>query len=116
MAKVELRTVAPAPRRDKVRCGPADLERNARQLGRARSAGAGWDCLCPSHDDHAPSLNLKLGDDGRLLWHCRAGCSQGDVLAAMRRRGVLPNGGGATAEGGVFEPLPVPDAPPPPDK
>jgi hypothetical protein len=48
---------------------------------------------CPAHEDEHPSLSLALGPDGRLLWRCHAGCSQGTVLEALRRRGLLEQGG-----------------------
>jgi hypothetical protein len=41
---------------------------------------------CPAHDDDSPSLSLCDGDRG-LLVHCFAGCSPGDVYAAILRKG-----------------------------
>lgn len=41
---------------------------------------------CPAHDDRNPSLSVKDGDDGMLLVHCHAGCSQDAVIAAMKER------------------------------
>src|SRR5215208_6973518 len=29
--------------------------------------------LCPSHDDHTPSLSVSEGDGGQVLVHCFAG-------------------------------------------
>lgn len=43
---------------------------------------------CPAHDDDHPSLNVSWSN-GRLLWHCKTGCSQETVLAALRERGLL---------------------------
>jgi hypothetical protein len=43
---------------------------------------------CPAHDDQNPLLSLSLGDDGRLLFHCHAGCSQLAVMAALQREGI----------------------------
>jgi hypothetical protein len=43
---------------------------------------------CPSHDDPAPSLNLTE-KDGRVLWHCHAGCPQDKVTEELRARGLL---------------------------
>jgi putative DNA primase/helicase len=76
----------------------ADVERIAKRLGGARKNGDGWDCRCPAHEDHDPSLSLSLGDDGRLLWHCHAGCGQEAVREALRRAGVLMNGDARKAE------------------
>ena len=39
---------------------------------------------CPAHDDHHPSASLKVAPNGRLLWHCYAGCSQSALTAAIR--------------------------------
>jgi 5S rRNA maturation endonuclease (ribonuclease M5) len=38
---------------------------------------------CPVHDDKTPSLCASLGDDGRGLLHCQAGCRTEDVVAAI---------------------------------
>jgi hypothetical protein len=56
---------------------------------RARRSGAGWIARCPAHDDRTPSLGLSRGD-GRVLVHCFAGCTQAEVIAALRRRGLWP--------------------------
>ena len=48
---------------------------------------------CPVHDDRRPSLSLALGEDGRLLVHCKSGCEQRAVFDAVRQRaGHLLNG------------------------
>ena len=39
---------------------------------------------CPAHDDSNPSLSLRE-ENGTLLWHCFAGCSQEAVLRAFQR-------------------------------
>lgn len=39
-----------------------------------KRAGDGWTCTCPAHDDTHPSLSINVGDDGRVLLHCFAGC------------------------------------------
>jgi rhodanese-related sulfurtransferase len=44
---------------------------------------------CPAHDDRTPSLGID-DDDGRLLVHCWAGCSQEAVIRALRERGLWP--------------------------
>lgn len=38
---------------------------------------------CPAHKDRVSSLSIAVGDDGRVLLHCHAGCSLDDVLGAM---------------------------------
>lgn len=54
---------------------------------RARKAGNGWSARCPAHDDSNPSLSLTFRD-GKLLVHCHAGCTQDNVLTALRARGL----------------------------
>jgi putative DNA primase/helicase len=75
-----------------------NVERIARLLGGATRNGKGWKCKCPAHDDRNPSLKLDVGDDGKLLRHCFAGCSDEAVLAALRDAGVLLNGDARAAE------------------
>jgi phage/plasmid primase-like uncharacterized protein len=52
------------------------------------SGGGWWSCRCPVHDDHTPSLSLRDGDRS-LITHCHAGCDARDVLAELRRLGLL---------------------------
>lgn len=37
---------------------------------------------CPAHDDQRNSLSVGIGDDGRLLVKCHAGCETADVVRA----------------------------------
>jgi len=79
-----------------------DAERIAKALdpkARKESDGA-WSCCCPAHDDHSPSLSLDW-KDGKLVWHCWAGCSQADVQAELKRRGLL-----GKPDGSSYEPKP----------
>lgn len=41
-------------------------------------------CRCPAHADRSPSLSVRPGRR-RLLFHCFAGCSTVEVMAALRR-------------------------------
>jgi hypothetical protein len=43
-------------------------------------------------------MDLDLGEDGKLLAICRAGCDQAEVWDALRQRGVLMNGDARAAE------------------
>jgi hypothetical protein len=81
----------------------------------ARPAGDQWKARCPAHDDRRASLSIGDGDRG-IVVHCHAGCSQADVLAELRRRGLY----GAKPNGAADEPprrcprdwhalVPVPD-------
>ena len=54
-------------------------------LGNVRPAGQDqWTAQCPAHDDARNSLSVKLAENGKILLHCHAGCSQDDALAAAR--------------------------------
>lgn len=57
-----------------------------------RRSGAGWIARCPAHQDRNPSLSICAGRNGQPLVHCHAGCTQGDVIAALRDRGVWHGG------------------------
>src|SRR5262249_45406980 len=56
-------------------------------LGAARREGRGWHCRCPLHQGR--SLTLRDGDGGSVLVRCWGGCDRLDVLAELRRRGLL---------------------------
>lgn len=53
------------------------------RLDRPRKTGRGWTARCPAHGDRTASLSIAEGLDGRVLLHCFAGCSAGDVVASL---------------------------------
>ncbi len=55
------------------------LDRVLDRLESARRENGGFKALCPTHDDQKPSLGIAVGDDGRVLLRCYAGCSGDDV-------------------------------------
>jgi len=61
-----------------------------RAFGGSRS-GRWWRCVCPVHGSRTgQSTTLALRDAAHgLVVHCRAGCSRDDILAELRRRGLL---------------------------
>ena len=67
-----------------------DAEQIARALGGKRS-GRQWLCRCPAHDDNSPSLLIFDGHTN-VQFRCQAGCDPLDVIAALRKRGILGNG------------------------
>jgi hypothetical protein len=54
------------------------LDRTVRQRGPGQ-----WEAQCPAHDDRHASLSIGVGDDGKALIHCHAGCPNLDVWAAL---------------------------------
>jgi hypothetical protein len=55
---------------------------------------------CPAHADETPSLSISIGDGGRVLLHCHAGCAVEDVVRAvgMTMAMLMPQSGfGAVA-------------------
>ena len=42
-----------------------------------------WKACCPAHEDKNPSLSVSVGDDGRVLLKCFAGCDVEEVLRAL---------------------------------
>lgn len=62
---------------------------------KARRAGRGFLTCCPAHDDNTPSLSLNEAGDGRVLFHCFAGCEPRDIIAILRERGIdiVPSSG-----------------------
>ncbi|WDF74210.1 DUF7146 domain-containing protein [Novosphingobium sp. KACC 22771] len=55
-----------------------------KELGGLWRNGQGL-CLCPAHDDHNPSLSIRVGERA-LLFKCFAGCDRRDVIRAIRHR------------------------------
>src|SRR4051812_42102059 len=51
--------------------------------GVRRTGNGRWLARCCAHEDRAPSLSIRELADGRVLLHCFAGCSVGDVLARI---------------------------------
>jgi hypothetical protein len=87
---------------------PVNSERVLEALG-AKRHGQGWLACCPSHSDHNPSLSI-VERNGKILVKCWAGCSQNEVIGALKTQGLWEggrNGFGAeltTRRKGTFEP------------
>lgn len=58
----------------------------AHALGGRRS-GANWMARCPAHEDKNPSLSIRDAN-GKSLLHCHAGCTQKDVIQAVKDLGL----------------------------
>jgi hypothetical protein len=70
------------------------MEPNAQMIAAAlggRPAGdRRWKSSCPAHEDEHPSLAIAEGESGKVLLKCWAGCTQEEVLQALRGRGLWP--------------------------
>ena len=54
------------------------------RLEHCRATGSNrWIARCPAHKDSSPSLVITQPDNERVLIHCHAGCSAGDILDAI---------------------------------
>jgi hypothetical protein len=54
------------------------------RLQGVRDAGKGWTAFCPAHDDQRErSLSVSVGEDGRVLLYCFAGCPTKRVVEAV---------------------------------
>lgn len=60
----------------------------AKALGQSHRSGCWWRCRCPVHGSLGATLALQDGERG-LIAKCHAGCDRRDVLAELRRRGML---------------------------
>jgi hypothetical protein len=60
----------------------------ARALGGSGRLGGWYRVRCPVHASRGPTLALRDGAGG-LVVHCHAGCASPDVLAELRRIGLL---------------------------
>lgn len=53
------------------------------RLDGVRRTRRGWSARCPAHRDRSPSLSVALGDGGRPLLHCFAGCEYTEITRAL---------------------------------
>jgi hypothetical protein len=60
----------------------------ATMLGDAVRAGREWRCRCPVCG--SKTLLIATGKTGKVVYKCFGGCSQTDVLTALRRLSLLP--------------------------
>src|ERR1044072_1160233 len=52
------------------------------------TGSSSWSAKCPAHEDSSPSLSVKVGDDGRVLVKCHAGCSA-KAPVGLKRPGLF---------------------------
>jgi hypothetical protein len=61
------------------------IEKILAVLEDVKPIGSGkWLALCPAHEDHNQSLSVTtIGDNGKVLMYCHAGCAYEDILKAL---------------------------------
>ena len=65
----------------------------ANTLGNAKRRGDHWQCRCPNAEAHSngdrnPSFTIKNGDTQPIVFKCFSGCSQDDLIKALKRLGL----------------------------
>jgi putative DNA primase/helicase len=73
-----------------------------------RSGRNNWMAKCPGHADNTPSLSISASRDGKPLFFCHAGCSQDQVLAALKDLGLWDTAERSRAQ--IVEPFDRDDA------
>ena len=66
---------------------------NFHELARAlngKRSGDGYVARCPAHEDHTPSLSISSSSE-KVLFYCHAGCTQENVISALKERGLWEN-------------------------
>ncbi len=53
------------------------------RLERVGKTHTGWAARCPAHEDDRPSLSIGVGEDGRILLRCFAGCELDAILQRL---------------------------------
>lgn len=60
----------------------------AESLGVSKiSSGEWYRCKCPVHDDKKPSLGIKDGEKGSVIFKCLAGCEGRDIANYFKNKG-----------------------------
>ena len=53
------------------------------RLEGVHGSGRQYSAKCPAHDDKRASLSISVGEDGKILFNCHAGCQAPDVARAL---------------------------------
>ena len=59
------------------------LEKVLTKLENVKKTPNGWEACCPAHDDRHASLSIGMGEDGRILLNCHAGCDPEAIVSAI---------------------------------
>ena len=82
---------------------PPKLDEFLDSLENVRKDANGWNARCPLHDDAKNSLSVSLGNDGKLLIHCHAGCNTPQILyqCGLTMRELFPDHGRRKSRGEI---------------
>ena len=71
------------------------------RLDGVRPGSKGWIARCPAHEDRHASLSVCIGDEGRTLLKCFAGCENGAIVNALglTMADLMPKRDGARVRG-----------------
>ena len=69
-----------------------NAQKITKALGGSWHGSYGTAC-CPAHEDREPSLSVRDGVDGELVFNCFAGCDWRDIKDVLRVNGLLPERG-----------------------
>jgi len=74
----------------------APVELILSKMPEAKRSGRAWMAPCPAHGDRRASLSIGVGDDGRALVHCHAGCTAEAIVSALglEMADLMPSNGG----------------------
>src|SRR4051794_5830179 len=61
----------------------AAVDQFLERLERVKRSGEGWVARCPAHEDRVASLSVAVGDEGRVLVQCFAGCAAEAIVGAV---------------------------------
>lgn len=53
------------------------------RLEGVKGGGGQYSARCPNHGDRHNSLSVSIGNDGRVLLNCHAGCNPEDIVGSM---------------------------------
>ena len=60
-----------------------DLNEILSRLEGVHGSGKQYSARCPAHDDKRASLSVSLGEDGKILFNCHAGCTAQEITRAL---------------------------------
>jgi len=74
-----------------------------------KRCGRQWQARCPAHHDRRPSLSVGVGEGGRVVLNCFAGCHTVEVLSKLGLQwgDLLPEGAQPSRRGAGSNPAPV---------